>query len=134
MTRCATIPFLLMFVAGCGGSPSKVTGKVELEGKPLAMGRVTFYFGDGVVLDAEIKDDGAYELLGAHSGTAKVTIRAPKPASAAPQGGGRPSEGPVFAKPDVAKWIEVPGKYADPETSGLEYDGSSKQKDFTLTK
>jgi hypothetical protein len=55
---------LLLLFSGCGSSlGSQVTGTVTIDGKPLAVGGVSFHpVGGGPVATARIQEDGSFEL------------------------------------------------------------------------
>src|SRR5215213_9123960 len=109
----------IVAAAGCSGSgpESEVTGKVTLDGQPVGPGAVVFAPIEGQTnpADGAIQLDGSYFLktsreIGLKPGTYKVSVS-------------------VFDQPEVkpgersmvpAKLI-TPQKYADTETSGLEY-------------
>jgi hypothetical protein len=112
---------VLATVIGCGGGPSlpgraKVTGKVTLDGKPLARGTVTFAPDNargttGPAAVGQIGADGKYEL---------TTDRSGRGGDGAVIGFHRIS---VQSREDVeagqlAKSL-IPAAYEDPDRSGL---------------
>lgn len=119
-------------LAGCGsnvsptaGYDSKVTGTITLDGKPLDMGMV-FFERDGKSGSATISEGG--KLLddgGVPSGKVKVKVdavmyahmagRVPKAKGGAGAMGGGPGGPP-------GEYREIPKKYRDFATSGLEFD------------
>jgi len=101
----------LLAVAGCSGSAkvSKVTGVVRYNGLPLPGGTLTFYGGaDGKTMARTlIGVDGTYQLPNPPVGSVKIAVEGPS----------RPSEQDKGNKPPVV----IPGKYANPDSSGLTY-------------
>ncbi|HEV3142982.1 MAG TPA: hypothetical protein VGZ47_03760 [Gemmataceae bacterium] len=71
----------------------EVGGKVIFNGKPLEEGVITFHFKEDQFVGAKIKD-GMFRVDRVPVGTVKVTIESKK--------------------------ITLPGKFADPDTSGME--------------
>jgi hypothetical protein len=83
MRLCFIIPLVLAFVSGCGGKPYKVaavSGRVTLDGKPLAKASITFVpmatkenMGPGPTAHALTDADGRYTLgIDKHTGGAVV--------------------------------------------------------------
>jgi hypothetical protein len=74
---------LVAVVAACGllsafapcatAADAKVTGKITVDGKPLAAGKVTFYFDNGQFVGSKVKD-GAYTVDHMPAGTHRVTV------------------------------------------------------------
>jgi hypothetical protein len=109
---------LITALAGCGGSAASVSGKLTLDGQPLAANnrvRVTvmFYPRAGGVPAAALADDaGRYSLsTGSHVGLAPgeyvVVVAATE------------SEAPANPSAEPRKRIITPAKYADPKKSML---------------
>jgi hypothetical protein len=109
----------ILAAAGCsGGMESEVSGAVTLDGEPVGPGTVVFAPAEGTTnpADGAIQLDGSYFLktsrdVGLKAGKYKASVT-------------------VFDQPDVkpgersmtpAKLV-TPQKYADPATSGLEYE------------
>jgi Carboxypeptidase regulatory-like domain len=57
-----------------GDDLASVTGKVFLDGKPLASAKVVLHFKDGQFAGAKTKDDGTYKVDRLPTGTHKVTV------------------------------------------------------------
>ena len=125
------------FVAlGCGwGRKGSVTGEVKYNDRPLAAGAIVFLFQDGEkqVVHADIVD-GKYSMPSTPTGKAKVTVTATPPSRGH---GALPSGATKSAAPSVLreKYVPIPAKYGNPDTSGLTYDVKSgtQTKDFPLT-
>ena len=126
--RCARVLVLLaLFVpTGCNtdgvGSLHQVSGKVTVNGGPLALGSVRFVpdtaKGNTTPTEpvGEIQPDGTYKLstngkLGAPAGWYKVTVTAAEPVDSS-----RPFSGKVHVAP----------KFNVPETSGLSVEVVAK--------
>ena len=116
---------LLLALAGCGGGPASVTGKVAHQGKPLVFGTVIVQGSDGVPMTGMILPDGTYAVEGVASGKVKIGVVSRDPGRGAyrpGQAGRRDKEPAADAKPpppELGKWFPVPEKYEDPEKSGL---------------
>lgn len=88
----ASAGLCLLLLAGCGPRAGTVTGKVTLDGKPLAGGMITFHGKSGAGdTTAEISEDGTY-TANIFSGDYTVTVDTEylKPPSGPSMGGGRP--------------------------------------------
>jgi hypothetical protein len=130
---CAAL-LLMAVVAGCGDGRSSVSGKLTLDGKPLARSKdkqVTIMFfpesGNGAPAAALADESGKYELTtGGQSGLAPgnyvVTLVATEFTSAANDGAS-------------AKRIVTPLRYANPKLSGLraEVQPGRNTFDYDLT-
>ena len=116
-TLAGTVWMVLMlggFTVGCGGSTTAhVSGKVFLaDGKPLPGGTVVFYPTTGgkmVPTNAQIQEDGSYDMPKAPVGPVKITVSNSELKSDMPppvgQGGGMPSgpgKGPMAGKMNAA--------------------------------
>ncbi len=152
---------LLLPVLGCSAGEGKVTGRVLFNGAPLPGGRVTFRPEDPTKnsVSAELDDQGNYEAA-LPAGGVMVSVdnrtlapRAkvggvPKDMKLAPDvvkalGGGGKAEPPAdkpkdSSAPDkaVGKYIPIPNKYYDAETSGLEFkvERGGQKHDIEMTK
>lgn len=129
----AIFSLILIVSVGCGGSASRVSGTVSIDGKPLVGSdtvRVTVMFfpeSSGAPAAAKLDESGQYELstgsqTGLPPGNYSVAISAKD--IAAPAGGG--SQG--------ARDLAAPN-YSDPQTSGLkaEVKPGSNTFDFDLS-
>jgi hypothetical protein len=138
---------------GCGGSGdqrARVKGKVKFFDKYLTAGTVAFFSKDGRVGSGGIDADGNYEVSDAPVGECTITVKVPTmPRGPVPKMQPKPPPGvPEARMPgaeedknfvphgfDVSKIVQIPGKYADRETSGLTYVVSKGEqtKDITLS-
>lgn len=117
----STVLLAVIAALGCGGKGSErvVTGTVKYKGTPLITGYVLFQFEDGNSCNGNITVDGTYVMRCAFNGKAKVAVGSPKPPKPeVDKRGGPPVD--LSKLPDPAKWVEIPAKYADPNSSGKE--------------
>lgn len=106
-----------LVVSGCSRHPSKLSGEVVLDGKPLTTGVIMLSPArTGPSAYAEIKPDGSYELKtgsekGLEPGEYVVTVaaNAPGPEEPATENGAAPAIRPLMTPP----------RYADVGTSPL---------------
>jgi hypothetical protein len=154
---------LLIFVAsGCGPAKNNVvvTGKVTYKGEPVTGGVIKLYSSDATPVPGggdssfriQIKPDGTYAASNLPTGPMKVAIetdsvkRAAGPVRNSATGlpaGVKPPSGYVPPKQEPApaanvgtqpKYVQIPARYAQPETSGLTWDVKGPEtKDFDLT-
>lgn len=141
--------FVLFALSGCGGDArvAEVGGTILLDGNPVADASVAFMPSEGGrpafgITDAEGKyalstfetDDGA--LIGPHA----VTVTLVEEAKASDATYDDEGLGSLEAEMQTSqkardKWI-VPERYADAETSGLNFEvtrGQQNVADFSLT-
>jgi hypothetical protein len=127
-----TAASILLFV-GCSGTDlgAEVSGVVSLDGKPLESGSVVFAPADGVSNNATsaVNSDGTYQLvsnraIGLMPGKYRVAVTMHEHVDV------KPGERSM-----VMPKLLTPEKYADPSTSGLEYDVApgSQTIDLALT-
>ena len=136
----AATALAIALLAGCGSggkdSKNQVTGKVTLDGKAVA-GTVYFQFPDNKELTSPISaTDGAYQIIDAPNGQAKVSIKGGL-------GGGAPTSKPPAMKgaPEMPEMgggpggVAPPKKYGSPTTSGLTFEvkGGKQTYDIPLT-
>ena len=109
-------------LAGCGGKggESTIKGTVTYKGTPLITGYVLLQFDDGNSVNGTIGVDGTYSISTPFTGHAKIAVGSSKPAPAQSDNkrGGKGAD--TSKVPDPAKWVAIPAKYADPNTSGKE--------------
>lgn len=127
--------------AGCGGVGGGPTGTVSgkvmtSDGKPLAKGLITFLseVGNKDVFNAAIVN-GKYLTSEMPAGSAKVVIT-PDLGKSGGQGVSPNKEGNDLApRPNPAdgnKQIEVPAKYQNADTSGLQFTVQSGENTFDV--
>lgn len=121
--------FLVFLFAGCGDGLYEVSGTVNVNGKPVEQGMITFYPADGQGQPAgDAIKNGQYKLK-AKAGLMKVAITASK------QTGTKKLYDTPGSKerPIYSQWL--PAKYADPAKTELQYEvkAGPSQKDWSLT-
>jgi hypothetical protein len=122
MRRCCTafgwIAFVAFFLVanGCGKGKGNISGKVDLEGKTVQLGDVTFYASNGVPFSAKIGRDGTYTIKDVPAGAAKIVVQSPNPKDV-------PKNREGAATADDAKiWFPLPDPYEDPKSSDLTFE------------
>jgi hypothetical protein len=121
---------LMIALAGCSdsGMESEVTGTVTLDGQPVGPGAVVFAPVEGQTnpADGAIQLDGSYFLktsreVGLKPGTYKVSV------SVFDQPEVQPGE-----RSNVPAKLVTPQKYADTETSGLQFTVEPGKNDIDI--
>jgi hypothetical protein len=135
-------PVLALGVGGCGASKGTVSGKVYYQDAPLKGGTVTFVGSDKQSYLAEIQEDGSYSVENLPLGEAGITVETEtlKPPNLyvlqnrAPADVAEEDKPPDFAA-RAKRFVPIPGRYADPDQSGLRYtvQGGKQQHDLKLT-
>lgn len=139
---------LLLTVVGCGssGGKAKVKGRVKFFDKYLNAGTVAFMSKDGQLGSANIDSDGNYEMSDAPVGDVMISVKVPTlpmgPASAPKAPAGVPpmrgpgGEGGIASTPpsiDPRKIVQIPGKYANTDSSGLTYTVQKGEQVHNIT-
>lgn len=131
-------------ISGCGGGKASVKGKVSYQGKPILMGSVLLVGPDGVTFTGNIEPDGSYVVEGVASGAVRVGVISRKPVggnrgnpeSDRPRRTTDGAASPRNLPPppaELSKWFEIPAKYEEPTTSGLEKTiKSGENKDVNI--
>jgi hypothetical protein len=126
----AVLLLALLVLIGCGETASEVTGKVTVDGQPVAKGTIAFYPADGKgkTSGGDITD-GTY-TVSVPRGTMKVAITKPKVVRTKK----------LYPDDPKSKEVEVteeslPPKYSDPEKTELRLDvtGGKVEKNWELT-
>lgn len=139
---------LLLTVVGCGssGGKAKVKGRVKFFDKNLNAGTVAFMSKDGQLGSANIDSEGNYEMSDAPIGDVKISVTvptlpmgpatAPKAPSGIPPMRGPNGEGGMASTPpsiDPRKIVQIPGKYAIADSSGLTYTVQKGEQVHNIT-
>ena len=139
----ACLPLLFVEFVGCGPSGPKtypVTGKVTIDGKPLANCRIDFLPVDSAnqAASGQIGADGTYTLYtgttgapGAMPGKYKVVLT-PEAGDDASYMGGEESENDVGAEPTIAESGVVPKEYMDASTTPKEVEVTAGQNTINI--
>jgi hypothetical protein len=140
----AILTFSLAFLIGCGVSEklnrgATVTGKVLLDGKPLAGGVVVFESMDGTFNpQSVIRLDGTYVIQEPPLGQCRITVKTSHLKSFAPPASlrGKVPKGqyPGFVEEEVGYFTAIPGKYEASGTSDLNIEvvSGNMTKDLEL--
>jgi hypothetical protein len=109
---------LLASFLGCGQAATcTVSGRVDLDGKPLNSGDIIFQVDGRVTRGNAIGSDGTYTVAGLPQGPALVAINVDDPPGAGPDG--ITTAVPGTYEPDP---VLIPQRYGTLETSGLSVD------------
>jgi hypothetical protein len=142
------VPLCLALVAGCGSNksaPAKITGHVKYKGEPVTGGTITFYAEKGGGYPAEIDPDGTYSVADVPLGAMKVAIETESVKNLERKAVYRDNKGHVQQNSPLQqeggsagpppKYVKIPAKYKDPQTSNLTCDVTygKQKKDFELT-
>lgn len=124
---------LAVGVIGCGtASPDAVSGKVTLNGQPVA-GEVVFLVGGAEKAASPIKLDGTYQVSNPPRGEVEVLVKGP-PALPSPPPGGKKVDipPPTGSSPSG---VSPPAKYARPNNglAKLNVTGGRQTHNIELT-
>jgi hypothetical protein len=122
--------------AGCGGRGA-VSGKVTVNGKPLAAGTVIFHPAKGEPTLAWIGEDGTYRAENVPTGRARVSVGAftrQPDGFRLTQNLPQANDGPVTSLPpgrwEMAEMVSA--QYGDPDASGLSCDVRSGESNYDI--
>jgi hypothetical protein len=134
---------IVLSLAGCGGHDfgptGKVTGKLTMAGKPLAVGTAVSFMQmeKGFLAFGQTDAEGKFEVNSWNGGAMPVgkykvmiappTANLPDPNSVSPE---EAFDHPELLDPVVK--AEFPKKYRDTQTSGLEYEIKEGANDFQI--
>jgi hypothetical protein len=137
-----TTGFLLLALLGCEPKTGEISGRVTYRGQPLPYGTLMFYCSDQQILSRLIGPDGCYEASGIPTGLVRIAIRTyppippgyqiPQrlpPSRTAPNLGRAPTNEALGNK---GLHVKIPGKYSNPEESGLMLEVSEGQQTFMI--
>jgi hypothetical protein len=139
---------VLVVSAGCAHrGKGVVKGQVVFFDKKLTAGTVSFQTQDGRIGSGNIDFSGNYTVADAPVGPCTVTVRVPQMTQmpgmksyAKPPGNmppmrppGREVEESGASLVDPSKIVQIPGKYAKPETSGLTFTVEKGEQTYNIT-
>jgi len=110
-------------VTGCGdGRPTRVpvSGRVLIDGQPLEHGRIRFYPASNRPASAALGPDGRFSLTTYEFGDGCVQGKHPVSVS-----------GTKLSNPTTQRWY-APKKYAQPSSSGLEFEVTEATDEATI--
>jgi hypothetical protein len=118
------LALLALALAGCGSSPTTVTGRVTYQGKPVSGGTVTLYCEDKQIVHGLLDAAGGYTIPNVPHGRAVVTVQT-QPAKPyvikhrlnIPASVNGPT--PPVSDPATDRVVVIPPRYALPEECGL---------------
>lgn len=127
---CTLFSFVLIFgLIGCSGpSQVNVKGKVTYAGKSVKYGEVVVFGSDGQPITVKINGDGTYMATGVASGECKFAVRAIHPKEVPDPKREKKSPDPE----DLKNWMNIPGSYGDPSTSGLAAKLTARENEHNL--
>lgn len=153
LSRAALAGLLLLplLALGCSSgntlAPAKISGSVSYKGKPVTGGTVQFVDATGVAYPAVIADDGTYAVNDVPEGELIVTVETesvnPERKEAAqgkdynrrmniaqqpPPSGSRVPN----AQEQKAKYVKIPGSYANPKTTPLTYTANRGRQVYNI--
>jgi len=135
----------LSCLAGCGSS-SKIVGKVTYKGKPVPGGIVAFYGANNWTGTSDLDENGNYTIVKAPVGTVKITVdtssyrptqlpfaapkmpnmqdmsKMAKPPEMPEEAKKNPLYNPQLRAERAKRYVEIPAKYAHPDTTDLTYE------------
>ena len=118
---------LLCCLAGCGAGAGDVAGVVKYRGQPLAGGTITFYDAANTAMSSGIDEEGKYEVKQVAAGPAKIAIATPINIQfGSPLPGGKTAT-------KKTEFPDFPGKYTDPEKSGLSLEVKSGSQTHNIS-
>jgi hypothetical protein len=133
MYRCFLLLLFIILLTGCGGDVPRGTvhGTLKFQGKPLSGSTIILIASDNQTHRAEIGKDGSYSIPGVAYGKVNVSIqqevaRVPvRPQFERMKGGmAETKDGQIAPPPNDAVKLPytLPALYADPTNSGLTFD------------
>ncbi|MDZ4686120.1 MAG: hypothetical protein SH850_13715 [Planctomycetaceae bacterium] len=139
--RHLAVAVLNLCTIGCGGvdygPTGKITGRLTMDGKPLAAGTAVSFMQmeKGFLAFGMTDADGKFEVDSFNSGDMpagvyKVMIAPPAAPAPKDVSAEEAFENPELRDPTVK--VEFPKKYRDTNTSGLEYEVKAGANDFPI--
>jgi hypothetical protein len=117
---------VVVVVSGCSDQGKKVTinGTISYRGQPVPSGILRFVGLEGAYSAAVIQPDGTFIITDVVPGEVKVGVME------SPQGSG--SSGGKTSPAAKAPTFSLPGKYQNPESSGLTYTITSETRQLNI--
>jgi hypothetical protein len=112
----------LLALAGCIGGKGEVSGTVTFDGKPLPGGMVTFIPANGKPESCRIGEDGSYRVANVPTGRAQIKVVTQPPVEF--------GKGEPFLP--LGKYVQIPKRYSDPESSGFTCDVKRGKQEHNL--
>jgi hypothetical protein len=129
-----------LLASGCGGK-GEVSGQVTFKGEPIPWGRITFLSQEGnrPAISSSIRN-GNYTIKGCPTGLVKISVESFKAVArdprAGPQGMAKGFQAPQGTEEPpaeaIGKYLAIPQKYGNAETSGLEYTVTRGQQEHSI--
>ncbi len=122
LASCTLFLVTLFMVPGCGGGPAKgsLSGAIAYGDKPVKIGKVMAWGGDGSVREGDISPDGTYLVNDVVAGAVTLCILSPNPADTPSRKGtdgkALPTDGPAVNPKD---WFFIPIEFTDVKASPL---------------
>jgi len=132
-------------LSGCGPGTATVSGKVTIDGKPLKAGNLTFIpsAAGKQSRGMTINENGEYKLEHVPVGPVTICVETESlnpagkrmPPAYKPPAGQKAPEG--FGSGDSAaeaakRYVPIPKKYAEKDTSGLTYEVKSGSQEYDI--
>ena len=96
---------------------------MKYKGEPLPSGTITFMCQAGEKKVTYQIKDGKYAVQNLNPGPVKVSVVTIAPSKGgSPPGGGKAIEDPDADKTPAGKYVPIPQKYSNGETSGLDFE------------
>jgi hypothetical protein len=130
---------LLLSLCGCEPRTGDILGRVTYRGQPLPYGTVLFYCSDQQIISRLIAPDGTYEAGGIPTGPARIAIRTYPPIPPGfqipqklPPSRDAPRLGRAPTNEGAHQHVKIPGKYSNPDDSGLILEVAEGQQTFNI--
>src|SRR5262249_1854753 len=117
--------------SGSGGAMGCVSGKITVQGKPVVIGKVGFFYPakDNMVVMFDIQSDGTYATGELPPGKAIVTVQSVLP-KLQPNAS---ADMKKYIEAMRAKYVKIPADYSDPNKKKIVYEVKPGQQEFDIT-
>jgi hypothetical protein len=136
IASCTLFLVTLVMVPGCGG-PTKgsLSGSITYADKPVKIGKILAWGGDGSVREGDINPDGTYQVNDVVAGAITLCILSANPAETPErkEPGAPKSDAPKVNPKD---WFPIPVEYTDVKASPLKttITSGANKYDIKMTK